>query len=257
MRRLIPAALVVSAALGLAGGAAAAAPDLGLKSPGQISVASDNRYKPFVFTDPGSSTVKGFDVDLVDAAARTFGISKVTFVKQKFSTILLVLAQGRFDMVASSVTITPQRAKQVLFSKPYFASNQSIMVRRGSSIKTLKDLEGKKIGVQLGTTGQDLAAKVKGASLSKYELIDDAFNALAAGRVDAVVNDFAISADAAKSKKNLVVVAQVPTDESYGLAFKQGNTALRNAFNKGLATIRKNGTYGRIYRKWFGTAPPS
>jgi polar amino acid transport system substrate-binding protein len=259
MRRWISAALVMSAALVLAGASVgtAATADLGLKTPGQISVASDYPYKPFEYTDPGSTVVKGFDVDVVNAAAKTFGISKVTFVKQKFSTILLVLAQGRFDMVASATTITPERAKRVAFSNPYFLANQSILVRRGSDIKTLKDLQGKKIGVQLGTTGQDLASKVKGATLSKYELIDDAFNALAAGRVDAVVNDFAISADAAKSKKGLVVVAQVPTHESYGLAFQKDNPALRAAFNRGLATIRKNGTYDRIYKKWFGTTPPS
>jgi ABC-type amino acid transport substrate-binding protein len=258
MRRWIAAAAVMTAALGAAvPGMAASTSDLGLIKNGQLSVASDIPYAPFEFTRPGSSTVIGFDVDLVNAAARKIGINKVSFVKQKFDTILLVVAQNRFDMAASSVSITPERAKRVLFSSPYFLANQSIMVRKGGLRATrLRDLEGKRLGVQRGTTGADLAATVKGAKLSRYEIIDDAFNALAAGRVEAVVNDFAISAYAAKQKPSLQVTAQVPTREGYGLVFAKNKPALRAAFNRGLAQIRRDGTYARIYKKWFGTAPP-
>jgi ABC-type amino acid transport substrate-binding protein len=192
----------------------------------------------------------------VNAIAATQGITDVEFVKQPFDTIILSVKQGRFDMSASSFSITPERAKQIDFGDPYFTANQSIMVQDGSDIASLDDLKGKRIGAQRGTTGADLAATVEGAEVSRYELIDDAFNALASGRVDAVVNDFAISAYAANEKPGLEVVAQVPTEEGYGLVFSKENPALRDAFNAGLAQIKADGTYDEIYEKWFGQAPP-
>jgi polar amino acid transport system substrate-binding protein len=237
----------------------AAAADLGLLESGKLQVASDIPYAPFEFTEPGSTEAIGFDVDLVKAIAATpgIGITDVEFIKQPFDTIILSVSQGRFDMSASSFSITPERAKQIDFSDPYFTANQSILVKQGSDIRTLDDLKGKRIGAQRGTTGADLAATVQGAEVSRYELIDDAFNALAADRVDAVVNDFAVSAYAATKRDDFEVAAQVPTNEGYGLVFSKENPALRDAFNAGLAEIKANGTYDKIYQTWFGEAPPA
>jgi ABC-type amino acid transport substrate-binding protein len=259
-KRWISAALVVGAALvvpfaGVAGGATQ---DLGLKTDGQLIVGSDIPYAPFEFySAPGSNKVVGFDVDLTKAIAKTFGVNKVIFQRQSFDTIFLAIVQKRFDVAASSISITPKRAKVVLFSNPYFTANQSLMVRRGSDIKTTKDLAGKVVGAQTGTTGADLAKTFKPKQVKTYQLIDDAFSALQGGRVDAVVNDFAISAYATKTKRNLVVAQQIPTHEGYGIALPKGSTALRDAVNRGLATIKKNGTYKAIYKKWFGAAPTS
>ena len=273
MRKWLIVLLALALAVGLAacdddddGGSAdtaaattAAAADLGLLEPGRLQVASDIPYAPFEFTEPGSSEAIGFDVDLVKAIAATpgIGITDVEFIKQPFDTIILSVSQGRFDMSASSFSITPERAQQIDFSDPYFTANQSILVKTGSDIASLDDLRGRRIGVQRGTTGADLAATVQDAELSRYELIDDAFNALAADRVDAVVNDFAVSAYAATKRDDFEVAAQVPTEEGYGLVFSKENPALRDAFNAGLAEIKENGTYDEIYRTWFGEAPPA
>lgn len=266
MRRWIAVLLVLALALGAAAcgddddaaqtNSTPAAADLGLITPGELSVASDIPYAPFEFTEPGSTEAVGFDVDLVNAIAPSLGITTVKFVKQPFDTIILAVRQGRFDMSASSFSITPERAKQVDFSDPYFTANQSVMVQADSDITGLDGLEGKTIGAQRGTTGADLAATVPGATVKRYDLIDDAFNALAQGRVDGVVNDFAISAYAAAQKPELKVVAQVPTQEGYGLVFPKDNPALRDAFNAGLARVKADGTYDQIYMKWFGEAPP-
>jgi ABC-type amino acid transport substrate-binding protein len=236
-----------------------AAADLGLREAGKLSVASDIPYPPFEFTEPGSSEAIGFDVDLVKAIAATpgIGITDVQFVKQPFDTIILSVAQGRFDMSASSFSITPERAKQIDFGDPYFTATQSVMVKTGSDIAGLDDLQGKKIGAQRGTTGADLAATVPGAEVSRYELIDDAFNALAADRVDAVINDYAVSAYAATRRDDFEIVSKNPTIENYGLVFPKDNPALRDAFNAGLEEIKANGTYDEIYRKWFGETPPT
>jgi polar amino acid transport system substrate-binding protein len=237
----------------------AAAADLGLLEPGKLQVASDIPYAPFEFTEPGSTEAIGFDVDLVKAIAATpgIGITDVEFIKQPFDTIIVSIAQGRFDMSASSFSITPERAKQIDFSDGYFTATQSVMVKTGSDIQSIDDLEGRRIGVQRGTTGADLAATVKGAEVLRYEIIDDAFNALAADRVDAVINDYAVSAYAAERRDDFEIVDRNPTVENYGLVFPKDNPALRDAFNAGLAEIRANGTYDEIFRKWFGEDPPA
>jgi polar amino acid transport system substrate-binding protein len=240
-------------------GATTAAADLGLLDPGRLQVASDIPYAPFEFTEPGSDEVVGFDVDLVKAIAATpgIGITDVEFIKQRFDTIILSIAQGRFDMSASSFSITPERAKQIDFSDGYFTATQSVMVKTGSDIQSIDDLRGRRIGVQRGTTGADLAATVQGAEVLRFEIIDDAFNALAGDRVDGVINDYAVSAYAAERRDDFEIVDRNPTIEEYGFVFSKEKTALRDAFNAGLAEVRANGTYDEIFRKWFGEDPPA
>jgi ABC-type amino acid transport substrate-binding protein len=267
MRRLLAVLLILVLAFGAAGcwgdddgdatgSASTPAPaDLGLITRGELSVAAGIPSKPFVFTGPGSSRALGFDVDLVDAIAGTLGIENVRFVRQPVTAAIPSVRQGRFDMSAAAFSITPERAKQIAFSDPYFQADQSVMVQADSSITSLDGLQGKAIGVQRGTTGADLAATVPGATLKRYDIIDDAFDALAQGRVDGVVNDFAISAYTAAQKPQLKVVERVPPREEYGLVFPKDNPALREAFNTGLAKIRADGTYDKIYAKWFGQPP--
>ena len=250
--------------------ASAAGADLGLQTPGKLVVGSDIPYAPFEFTDPGSDEAKGFDVDLVKAIAATFGVTDVTFKKERFDTIFTSTAQKRFDMAASSITITEERKQTVLFSDPYFEANQSIMVRTddmqgldsltGQTITpeaASTALEGKTLAVQRGTTGADLASKVPGATVKQFQIIDDAFNALAARKADAVVNDYAISAFATTKKPALTMIAKISPSESYGFAFAQDNTKLQEAFNAGLQKVKDDGTYAKIYETWFNEAPPT
>jgi len=226
--------------------------------PTSIRVASDVPYAPFEFFESaGSRKVVGFDVDVVNAIAGRIGITSVEFVDQGFDSIFISIPQKRFDMAASSITITPERAKSAIFSDPYFAADQSIMVKKGSDIAVEADLAGKTLGAQRGTTGADYAAKIKGAKIKRYEEIDDAFIALETGRVDAVINDFAISAYATKQRTKLEVVSEITTNESYGFMFPKESVDLRDAFNRGLTEIRDDGTFADIYRKWFNTDPPS
>jgi len=270
MRRWLAIAVALLLALALAacgddddsgeagGGTETSAPaaDLGLKEAGTLLVGSDIPYPPFEFTEPGSDEVIGFDVDLVNAMAERLGIEQVRFVKQPFDTLFVSVAQGRFDMAASSATINPERAKVVDFGDPYFNATQSIMVQEGSDIASVDDLEGRRLGVQRGTTGADFAATVPGAKISRYDLFPDAANALAAGRVDAVINDYAVSAYAAEQSPGLVIAARVGAKEQYGLVFPKSNPALRDAFGTAFEEIKADGTFAGIYREWFGEDPP-
>ena len=228
--------------------------DLGLIQDGRLKVGSDIPYPPFEFGR--APDYKGFDVDVVNEIAKRLDLD-AEFIKTPFDPIFRNLAQGRFDMVASAATITPEREGTVAFSVPYFAADQSLMIKKGSDIKTKDDLEGKIVGAQLGTTGAMYAKdKTKAKTVRTYDLIDDAFKALESGQVEAVINDFPVSKYAEQSKPNLQVVQRIATGEEYGLAFAKKSVALRKAVREQVDKMKEDGTFTTIYKKWFKEDPP-
>jgi polar amino acid transport system substrate-binding protein len=234
---------------------AAAAPKL--VTSGQITVGSDTSFPPFESLN--GATAEGFDVDLVGAIAKAEGLKSV-FLTETFDTLIPTLkAGGKFDMIASAMTITDDRKKEVDFSEPYIDSNQSLAVKKGSAIKSETDLSGKKVGVQSGTTGEAWAKeKAKGATLVPFKTATDAFAALQAGNVDAVVNDLPVTAYLVKDpSRGLVIAKEIPTGEQYGFAISKDNPELLKLVNDGLAKVKSSGEYDTIYKKWFGTAPSS
>ena len=158
-RPLVAIAVLLAAVLVAAGcgdddsSSSTSSADLGLIQDGQLKVGSDIPYPPFEFGR--APDYKGFDVDVVNEVAKRLDLD-AEFIKTPFDPIFRNLAQGRFDMVASAATITPEREGTVAFSVPYFAADQSLMIKKGSDIKTEDDLEGKIVGAQLGTTGADV-----------------------------------------------------------------------------------------------------
>jgi polar amino acid transport system substrate-binding protein len=222
--------------------------------PGTLLVGSDIPYVPFEFGEP--PRYDGMDMDLVHEFGKRLRL-KVVIQKTPFDTIFRDVAQGRFDMVASSVSITDERRKAVDFSLPYFNSDQSVMVQRSSSIKGIKDLAGKRVGVQIGGTGEQWAKKhLSSSDIRTYDVVDDAFKAVAAGQVDAVINDFPSSKFAERSYRTLHVVETVSTGEQYGLVFQRGSE-LRERIDQLLLDMKKDGTFDRIYQKWFEVKPPA
>lgn len=221
---------------------------------GTLTVGSDIPYKPFEFGRAPS--YRGFDVDIVKAVAKEINL-KVKFKKRPFEAIFRDLTQGEIDIVVSATSITPERKRTISFSQPYFSANQSLTVKRGSPIKAVADLNGRIVGTQIGTTGADYARKQTNAkTVRTYDLSADAFNALQAGQVEAVINDFAVSQYATRSRSNLKVVEPIPTGERYGLAFAKKSNDLRQAVNDALSKIKEDGDYAKIYRKWFASDPP-
>jgi ABC-type amino acid transport substrate-binding protein len=251
----LAAALLVAAGCGDDDGGGGGGSNLNTINEGELRVGSDIPYPPFEFGR--APDYEGFDVDIVNEVAKRLDLEP-KFVKTPFDPIFRNLAQGRFDMVASSTTITPERERTVDFSDPYFPANQSLMVKRGSDIKTEGDLAGKRVAAQLGTTGADYAKKeVDAETVRTYDLIDDAFKALQADQVDAVIADFPVTKYAERSKPDLVVVKTIETGEEYGLGFAKESTTLRERVNKALQEMKDDGTYTRIYKKWFEVDPPN
>jgi ABC-type amino acid transport substrate-binding protein len=220
---------------------------------GKLTVGSDIPYAPFEFGR--APNYKGFDVELVNEIGKRLQLD-VEYVKTPFDTIFRNLAQGKFDMVASSTTITDERKRTVDFSDPYFAADQSLMVKKGSDVRTLADLQGQVIGAQIGTTGADYAEEeIDAETVRTYDVIDDAFKALQTGQIVAVINDCPVSKYAERSKPDLQVLSAIKTGESYGLAFAKDSDQLRERVNGVLDEIKQDGTYDRIFSKWFGRDP--
>lgn len=233
------------------GGTDTTAADFDTVESGTLTVASDIPYAPFEFGDPPD--YEGVDMDLVHAIGDKLGLD-VKIVKVPFDVIFRNVAQGKYDMVASSSTITPERAETVDFSDPYFLADQSVMIKKGSDIKTVDDVAGKIVGAQLGTTGAAYAKeKTEASEVRTYDLIDDAFKALQTEQVEAVINDCPISKYAERSKPDLEVVSVIPTNEHYGFAFEKGNDALVEAVNGALAEVKQDGTYDEIFDKYVGS----
>lgn len=238
-----------------AGGDGGAQVDLGLNRAGTLTVASDIPYAPFEFGR--APDYEGFDIDIVTEIADRLGL-ELAVEDTSFDTIFRDLAQGKFDLVAASTSITPEREQTVSFSIPYFRADQSLMVRDDSDIGSTADLAGATVGSQKGTTGADYANdETEAESVRTYGEIADAFNALEAGQIDAVINDFAISKYAEESKPRLRVVERIATNENLGLAVGKQSTALLEAVDEQLRAMIDDGTYATLYRKWFEEDPPA
>lgn len=222
---------------------------------GKLTVCTDAPYPPFEFqADDGTWT--GFDMDLLGAIAENLGLELAVTV-QPFDGIWLAPAAGTCDMVASAVTITPERAEQALFSDGYFDADQSLLVREADAgtYPDLDSLAGKTIAVQTGTTGEQYAKDhtPEGATLKSFDEPAAMFLALESSDVDAILQDFPVNAERATQEPDkFELTATFPTGEQYGFVTSQDNTVLMGAVNAELATVRDDGTYDEVFATYFG-----
>jgi polar amino acid transport system substrate-binding protein len=223
----------------------------------KLTVGSDVPYPPFEEFGASKTEFKGFDVELMEAIGGKID-REVEFQDTSFPTIFRDLAQGKFEMVASATTITPEREETVDFTNPYYLpSAQSILVTKGTSgLKTEKDLEGKIVGVQQGTTGEEyVEEEIDTKELRTYPQGPDTIQPLKAGILDAVVIDRPVAEKAVENDPELEISGGIETEEEYGFVVQQGDDELREALNEGLEEVIDNGEYTTIYKKWFGKPP--
>ncbi len=245
---------------GSGGASEGAAGGLTLVNPGKLTVCTHMSYKPFQFNEAGK--IVGFDVDIVDVAAKEMGLEQ-QIVDIEFQQIWSGAAfkAKKCDIGAAGMTITEARQKSVDFSEPYFDATQALLVKAGSNVTDLAGLRGKKLGVQSETTGQEYATKNAPANGYEVVVFDDMplqVNAVKAGRVDAAINDNGVLYDFAKNNPDTKVVAEFDTGEQYGIAAAKGDanaTAILGKINDAITKAKADGTYNEIYKKWFGTEP--
>jgi len=256
LRIIFPAVFVLAVALVLTGCGGGGGGKGGGGGAEEVKVASDIAYPPFEFNKGGEPT--GFDIDLMNEIAKRANL-EVEYQNVRFDSIIQGLGNNLYDAAISAMTITPEREEQIDFSEPYFNADQSLLVQSDSDIKSVDDLGDATVGVQIGTTGAAQAQKYKEqgkvGEVRTFNTVTDAFNALENGQVDGVINDFPVSADrASQSNGELEIVQNIPTGEQYGIAFPK-DSELRPRVNKALQEIKEDGTYEKLYVKWFDEKP--
>ncbi|HWL65730.1 MAG TPA: transporter substrate-binding domain-containing protein [Actinomycetota bacterium] len=234
---------------------------------GRLTVGSDIPYPPFEFEKDGVLT--GYDVEIVREIASRLGLENTDddWISTDFGTIFQQLKSGtKFDIVVAAVTgyaapgsaaeeTVAERTKLIDFTAPYYPSLQSLMVPKGSDIKSTDDLtDGVRVAVQNATTGAFHAEKeygAQGAEIVGFEKAPTMFQSLQGGNVDAIVNDLPVSLDAMKQFPDLEVIEQIPTGEEYAIAVSKDNAELKDAVNDALAEMFEDGTFATIYKKYF------
>jgi len=246
MKHLLKAAL---AALAIAATTHANATDK------ELLVATDTAFVPFEFKQ-GDQYV-GFDIDLWAAIAKELGW-KYTLKPMDFNGIIPALQTRNVDVALAGITIKEERKQAIDFSDGYYDSGFLLMVRSDNdSIKGEADVVGKTVAVKSGTSAADYAkANLKASDLRQFPNIDNAYLELRTGRVDAAMHDTPNVLYYIKTagEGQVKAVGQQMMAQQYGIGFPKGSE-LREPVNGALKTLRENGTYAEIYRKWFGTDP--
>ncbi|WP_431772372.1 ABC transporter substrate-binding protein [Streptomyces cucumeris] len=259
-RSALSATAIAAASVLLAGCTSTASSGSGgskisLVQSGKLTTCTHLPYAPFQSKE--GKKIVGFDVDLVDLVASSLKVEQ-EIVDTPFEGIQSGedLNANKCDVAAAGMTINDVREKNLDFSDPYFEATQALVTKKGKPYSSLGDLDGKKLAVQQGTTGEAYAQKrAKGAKLVQFEDLALLLTAVKTGQVDAGVNDNGVLYDYVKDNPDTEVTAEFNTGEQYGIAVRTGNDALRKKVDKVLKQARADGRYDRIYKKWFGTAP--
>ncbi|WP_311969012.1 ABC transporter substrate-binding protein [Pseudomonas baltica] len=225
-----------------------------IKKSGVLRVASFDGNPPFGFVDAKSKQIEGLDVDYAKAIADKLGV-KLEVQPTNPANRVPLLVSNKVDLVLANFTITPERAEQVNFSIPYFASGQQFIVKKGT-LKNPDDLNKWKVGVDKGTVNEGvLRAKYPGAKVVAYDDTPFAFTALRNGNVQAITQD---------GPKLIGLLANVPDKDKYevppftisndliGVGLPKGETALTDFVNKTLTELEASGQAQKIYDTWFG-----
>ena len=204
------------------------------------------------FVEVAGKEATGFSVDLAREIAGRMGRTlTVTFAQ--FADLFPMLDAGTADIAMSAISITPERRREVDFSAPYFDSGQSLLVRTDSGIAGTADLKGKAVGALAGSTNQKTAEAIPGVGrVVTFADKEPMFDALIAGKLDAVVCDTPFALYNARLTGQTEVAQTLTTGDQYGIALKKGDTELRAAVDDALAAIRADGTYDRLYAEYFG-----
>ncbi len=224
------------------------------KKKGVLVVGCKDSLPPFGYIDQDSRRIVGYDIDFVNAIAKKMGVT-VELKPVTSASRMPQLQEGHIDIIAATMTKNAERAKVIDFSHAYFLTGQKFITKKGS-VKSLKDLEGKRIGTAKGSTSeQNVAKAIPSATVLAFDDYPQAFLALQQGKVSAVTTDEAILAGIlakAPNKAQFEIPNIQISDEPYGLGMRKGDTNLVNFVNKTILEMEKSGEAKAIFNKWFG-----
>lgn len=217
----------------------------------QITMGTSADFLPFEYLS--QNEIVGIDVEIAKKIAQKQNC-ELKIKDMSFNSVLTEVINGSVDMGISGITKTEERAKKVDFSDSYFTASQKAMVKNNSDIKSVKDIKDKKIGVQLGTTGDNYCTDNKLGEITRYDKYTDAVSALSNEIIDVLVLDGFTADQIAKKNKDFLVIPENITEESYCIAVKKGRTDLIESINKVISEIKQNGELDQIVEKYMNSS---
>lgn len=253
VRRLASFAFAFAAVLILIDGPASAADDTltRIKKEGVLRVANSGVYPPFESVQDGK--LVGFDIDLTNLLANTLGI-KARIQVIDFKGLIAALKSGKVDALLTAMTYTPERAEQIAFSVPYYRTAMAVATRtNGPEISSLDDLAGKRLGAEIGTTGDRAIHEVRPAASTKsYDTLMLALKDLQNKRLDAVVSTLPPTQYLIHTNFVDIRVAYRYNEGYVAVNTRKEDTTLLAAINQALEKLSKNGQLNKLQIKWFG-----
>ena len=220
-----------------------------------LTIGTEATYAPFEFTNDKNEII-GFDIDVMNKLCEEMKVS-CKIVNQSFDGLIPSLKTRRIDAAIAGIDVTPERQKQVAFTKIYYDDSSIQFITLKDSLTSLDQLKGKKVGIQKGTTySKYLNEKYPDVKAVSYDSYQFAFLDLKAKRIDAILIDSAAATEWLNKEPSLVKIGKEVSDPDYigaglGIAVRKGNSALLDQFNQVLTKIKSDGTYDQIYAKWF------
>ena len=256
MKRVFALALAVLMLMTVFAGCGKKKDDSGLNlvEAGKLIMSTNAAFPPYESTDDKGNFI-GIDIEVAQAIADKLGLELV-IDNMEFTAALEAAQKGKADMVMAGVTVTPDREMVMEFSNSYATGVQVVIVPEGSSIASPDDLEGKKIGTQMGTTGYLYCSDTPEnggygeENVVAYDNGITAVQALLNGQIDCIVIDNAPAQAFVKENSGLKILETEFVVENYAIGFAKGNTALKEAVNKALAELIADGTVQKIVDKY-------
>ncbi|WP_282942660.1 transporter substrate-binding domain-containing protein [Paenibacillus sp. RC67] len=231
-----------------------------VKKTGKLKVGLMGTYAPYNFLND-KHEVDGFDADVAKEVAKRLGV-QAEFITGEFSGLIEGLQKGKYDALVSQVTITDDRKKTMDFSTPYIKNAVNAIVKAdNTTIKSIDDFKGKKVGVGLGTNDEKylrdtVLPKVGSFEIATYNDVITSLTDLNVGRIDATINNvFAIKPLVEKNQFKIKTVGEPIKEDAAGIAIPKNNPEFLDAINKALDDMKSDGTFKSIFQKWFGVDP--
>ena len=245
--------LIVAACIALAAGSVGAQ-----QKP--LVVGVDGTFAPHAMPKLGGG-VEGFNVDMINEVGRRMG-RKVEIFSAEFSGLIPAMQAGKLDFVGAPTTVTPERAKNLLFTEGYLNTYyQFVVPAKAPELKSLGELKGKTVAANKGSAYdkwlQDNAAKLGLKGAESYGTNADAMQAVISGRADAALSGNTTAAYAVLRSNKQLKLVPLKVDEGlvWGAAFRKDDAATRNAVEEAMECMKTDGTMAKLHEKWFGTRP--
>ncbi len=217
----------------------------------EILIGSDVTFPPFDIQKEGKMT--GFDIDMIHAIAKAEDMN-IKIKPMQFNGIIPSLQSGAIDVAVSGMFITKKRLQRVDFSQPYFHSGLSILVKKDSPINSFADLKGHVVAAKKATAGSTylLSHGIDPHYVKQFQNLGGVYQSLASGAADAVCFDNATNIQFMNKHPGYKIVGGLLSGGYYGIAVSKKNPELVATINAGLAQIRKDGEYAKLFDKYFG-----